>query len=142
GFPAPKFYELDTSAHTVKQSGFFFSTATSDDFNVSIVATAAGDAFVSWTATDTPNNVLSQARFSGRQSGDTAGTMEASVLLAASAAARNTGTTPEPWGRYSGIAIDPTAVATCAAGKRAYVANELAPTATKWSTSFGRIGLC
>ena len=52
-FPAPKFYRLNTSTNTVSQSGFYFASATSDDFNASIAANDAGDCFVTWTSTDT-----------------------------------------------------------------------------------------
>ena len=52
GFPAPKFYRLNTSTNTVSQSGFYFASATSDDFNASIAANDAGNCFVTWTSTD------------------------------------------------------------------------------------------
>src|SRR5881394_2557977 len=54
GFPAPKFYRINTSTNTVSQSGFYFASATSDDFNASIAANDAGECFVTYSSTDAP----------------------------------------------------------------------------------------
>ena len=70
GFPAPKFYRLNTSTNTVSQSGFYFASATSDDFNASIAANDAGDCFVTWTSTDASAAKNAQVRLSGKLSGD------------------------------------------------------------------------
>ena len=68
GFPAPKFYRLNTSTNTVSQSGFYFASATSDDFNASIAANDAGDCFVTWTSTDASAGKNAQVRLSGKLS--------------------------------------------------------------------------
>ena len=141
-FPSTRFYELDTTAHNAKQSGFFFATATSDDFNGTIAATPVGDAFVSWTDTDAPQGTNTQVRFSGRLSTDPLGVIHEGSAGMTSGAVRNTGTTPEPWGSYSGIAVDPSSTSTCAAGKRAWLANEFVVSPNNWGTAFGRIGFC
>jgi hypothetical protein len=106
GFPAPKFYRLNTSTNTVTQSGFYFASATSDDFNASIAANDAGDCFVTWTSTDASAAKNAQARLSGKRSADAA-------IVAGPAA--NTSATfyhpsadnPERWGDYSAVTTDP-----------------------------------
>ena len=45
-FPAPRFYQIDTDTNTVVQSGVFFNSATSDDFNPSIAVNPSGEVFV------------------------------------------------------------------------------------------------
>lgn len=71
----PKFYEFNTSANTVRQSGIFFEGGTSQDFNASIAANSAKNVFVTWdsvnTGTPTIHNV--SVRFSGRLSTESAG---------------------------------------------------------------------
>ena len=69
-FPAPKFYRLNTSTNTVSQSGSYFASATSDDFNASIAANDAGDCFVTWTSTDASVGRNAQVRLSGKRSAD------------------------------------------------------------------------
>ncbi len=71
GFPAPKFYRINTGINTVKQSSFFFKNGSSDDFNASIVANPFGDIFVTWTSTDAGNGVNAQVVFSGKRDADT-----------------------------------------------------------------------
>jgi len=140
--PTPRFYEIDTSARTLKQTGKFYASASSDDWNATIVATAAGDAFVSWSSSDPVAFKPVEARFTGRASTDPTGAMQPSQALAITSGVRDTGTAPEPWGRWSGIAIDPSASGSCAAGKRAWVMNEAVQGDGSWLTAFGRIGLC
>ena len=70
-FPAPKFYRINTSTNTVTQSGFYFASATSDDFNASIAASDANDCFVTYTSTDTKLR-QAQVRLSGKRNADAA----------------------------------------------------------------------
>src|SRR5207302_8888633 len=65
-FPAPKFYRINTSTNTVSQSGFYFASATSDDFNASIAANDAGNCFVTYTSTDASVGRNAQVRLSGK----------------------------------------------------------------------------
>src|SRR5205823_4231604 len=67
-FPSPKFYRLNTSANTVSQSGFYFASGTSDDFNASIAANDGGDCFVTWTSTEASAGRNAQVRASGKLS--------------------------------------------------------------------------
>ena len=105
-FPAPKFYRLNTSANTVNQSGFYFGSSTSDDFNASIAANDAGNCFVTWTSTDASVGTNAQVRLSGKLSADAgiaAGPTAYTSPLFYHASADN----PERWGDYSAVTIDP-----------------------------------
>jgi hypothetical protein len=141
-YPAPRFYEIDPVARTLKQEGIVYASSSSDDWNPALVASALGDALITWSSSDQPAAKPVEARVAGRLGTDAAGTMQASRVLATSTAARNTGTTPEPWGRWSGIAADPVGTSTCAAGKRAWAANQIAVAADNWRSSIARIGVC
>jgi hypothetical protein len=109
-FPGPYFYRIDTSTLAVTQSGFYFASGSSDDFNASIAANTAGDCFVTWTATDklpgTPTNA--EVRLSGK--------LSATPGIPAGLSAFNTLTTnwydastdtTERWGDYSAVTVDP-----------------------------------
>jgi hypothetical protein len=106
GFPAPKFYRLNTSTNTVSQSGFYFASATSDDFNASIAANDAGNCFVTWTSTDASVGTNAQVRLSGKlsaEAGIAAGPNAFTSPTFYSASADN----PERWGDYSAVTTDP-----------------------------------
>jgi len=106
GFAAPKFYRLNTSTNTVSQSGFYFASATSDDFNASISANDAGNCFVTWTSTDPSAGNNAQVRLSGKLSADagiSAGPNAATSPTFYNASADN----PERWGDYSAVTTDP-----------------------------------
>jgi hypothetical protein len=147
GFPAPFFYQLDTSANSVIQQGFFFESGTSDDLNPSIVANTGGDAFVTWTSTDATSTTGlqhdSRVRFSGRQAADSAGVIGAgsSLITSPVALTGNSQNGRQRWGDYSRAALDP-ATSSCGAGKRALVFNEDNLNANTWGTQIGIIGFC
>jgi len=105
-FPAPKFYRLDTSANTVSQSGFYFGSATSDDFNASIAANGAGDCFVTWTSTDASVGRNAQVRLSGKLSAD-AGISAGPTAFTSPTFYHPSADNPERWGDYSAVTIDP-----------------------------------
>ena len=102
-FPAPKFYRLNTSTNTVTQSGSYFATATSDDFNASIAANDAGDCFVTWTSTDT--NRQAQVRLSGKRSAD-AGIAAGPSAFTSPTFYHPSADNPERWGDYSAVTTD------------------------------------
>ena len=106
GFPAPKFYRLNTSTNTVSQSGFYFASSTSDDFNASIAANDAGDCFVTWTSTDASVGRNAQVRLSGKR---TAGAgISAGPTASTSPTFYHPSTdNPERWGDYSAVTTDP-----------------------------------
>jgi len=155
GFPRPLFYEIDTSGNSIIQSGFFFASLTSNDWNASIAVNDFGEAFVTWSSTDPTSNVNARVMFSGRQSGDVAGSMNAApggTVLFTSPTFYNDFTCSFPfgppcrWGDYSAVTLDPTAYSitggTCDAGRRAWIVNEKIDSQTIWGSRIGRIGFC
>jgi hypothetical protein len=155
-FPTPKFYQIDTEgaeANTIKQQGFFFESATSDDFNVSIAANALDEAFVTWNSTDAINRVSAlqhqaRVRISGRQPADPLGDIPAGSALFTSAVALTGNHDPndppnlQRWGDYSAVTLDPEASPTCPAGRRAWIVNETIVNANTWGSRVARIGFC
>jgi hypothetical protein len=151
GFATPRFYQIDTEgpgANTLKQSGFFFESGTSHDFNATIAANTLNEAFVTWNSTDATNPLVSlrhqaRVRISGRQGADPLGVIPAGTALFTSPASYNPSTaTVERWGDYSVVSPDPTAVVGCAANRRAWVVNERIIDAATWGTRIARIGFC
>ena len=116
-FPAPKFYRLNTSANTVSQSGFYFASATSDDFNASIAANDAGNCFVTWTSTDASAAKNAQVRLSGKLSAD-AGIAAGPNAFTSPTFYHPSADNPERWGDYSAVTTDPLDAA------RAWLVNE------------------
>ena len=105
-FPAPKFYRLNTSANTVSQSGFYFGSGTSDDFNASIAANGAGDCFVTWTSTDASAGTNAQVRLSGKLNAD-AGIAAGPYAFNSPTFYHPSADNPERWGDYSAVTTDP-----------------------------------
>jgi hypothetical protein len=106
GFPAPKFYRLNTSSNTVSQSGFYFASGTSDDFNASIAANDAGDCFVTWTSTDASAGRNAQVRLSGKLSA-AAGISGGPTAFTSVTFYHPSADNPERWGDYSAVTTDP-----------------------------------
>ena len=105
-FPAPKFYRINTTSNTVTQSGFYFASGTSDDFNASIAANDAGNCFVTYTSTNVSLGRNAQVRLSGKANGDagiSAGPNAFTSITFYHPSANN----PERWGDYSAVTIDP-----------------------------------
>src|SRR5262249_7229985 len=115
-FPTPRWYELDLANHAVVQSGLFFGTETSDDWNPSIVASDSNDVFVTWSSSNLGAGgghppYLPQVRASGRLSTDPSGVISPGVVVFES-------TVPYlsfRWGDYSAVTLDPNN-ASCAWG--------------------------
>ncbi|MBA2559076.1 MAG: hypothetical protein H0V07_04175 [Propionibacteriales bacterium] len=139
GFPAPKFYELNTTSNTVVQSGFYFASGTSDDWNASIAANANREVFVTWSSTDSPAGVRPQMRVSGKQPADTS--IQAGVATVTSGSVYTTGN-PQRWGDYSSVSLDPVGVTGCAANRRAWGTNETVIAGPTWGTRISRFGFC
>jgi hypothetical protein len=109
-FPAPRFYRINPFANTVKQSGFYFASGSSDDFNASITANAAGNCFVTYTSTNASASTNAQVRLSGKLSADTS--IGAGPLGFTSPTFYNpSGDIPERWGDYSAVTLDPSSSA-------------------------------
>ena len=131
GFPAPKFYRLNTSANTVSQSGFYFGSATSDDFNASIAANNGGDCFVTFTSTDASVGRNAQVRLSGKLSAD-AGIAAGPTAFTGVTFYAPSADNPERWGDYSAVTIDPL-------GGGAWLVNEIAGGAI-WGSDIVQFG--
>jgi len=131
-FPAPKFYRLNTSTNTVSQSGFYFASATSDDFNASIAANDAGNCFVTWTSTDPSHAKNAQVRLSGKLSGD-AGIAAGPIAVTSGTFYHPSADNPERWGDYSAVTTDPLDAA------NAWLVNEKS-NGLKWGSRIVRFG--
>jgi hypothetical protein len=143
-FPIPKFYQLDTSANSIIQSGFYYESLTSDDWNPSIGVNGEGDAFVSWSSTDATNSNINarhypRVRFSGRLAADDSGVIGAGASLYNSPVALtgNTQGSVQRWGDYSSAFIDPFSPE-CRAG----IFNEGVLNASTWQVHYGIVGFC
>src|SRR5947207_2293070 len=106
GFPAPKFYRHNPSTNTVSQSGFYFASSTSDDFNASIAANDAGNCFVTWTSTDASAARNAQVRLSGKLSA-AAGISAGPNAFISNTFYHPSADNPERWGDYSAVTTDP-----------------------------------
>jgi hypothetical protein len=132
-FPTPRWYELDLATPAVAQTGVFFGTDTSDDWNASIAVNDNSDVFVTWSSSNpvisrdgNPPSYFAQVRTSGRLSTDPAGVIPSGVVVFES-------TTPYSifrWGDYSAITLDPNN-ASCAWG-----VNEKINAVTTWGSRF------
>ena len=134
GSATPKFYRINTAVNTISQSGFFFQTNTSDDFNASITANANGDSFVTWTATDPANSRNAQVMFSGKRSADTAIPAPGGVVGVISSTFYDTTDAKERWGDYSAITIDPSSTS------KAWLVNEKVNSTTIWGSQIMQVG--
>ncbi len=143
GYPSPKFFQIDTNANALVQSGNFYASASSDDWNPSIAGTPNGDAFVTWSSTDTPAGLNAQIRFSGRQAADAVGVIGSGSVLVQSThhLTGNTQGSVQRWGDYSMTALDPVA-STCGAYQRAAIFNEKIVNSSTWGVQYGLIGFC
>jgi hypothetical protein len=133
-FPVPKFYRINTSTNTVAQTGSFFASGNSDDFNASITANANGDCFVTYTSTNVNTGTNAQVRGSGKlsaETGITAGPLAFTSLHFYDAS----GDTTERWGDYSAVTLDP------ADNNSAWYVNETSnDTGALWGSRIVKIG--
>jgi hypothetical protein len=142
-FPAPRFYEINTATNSIVQSGVFFASSSSHDWNASIAANGGREAFVTWTSTDPAKGINAQVRFSGRQPSDPLNSMNApGSALFTSSTFFASGDNPDRWGDYSAVSLDPQTYGGCAAGRRAWIVNQKNNTSYVWGTRIGRIGFC
>jgi hypothetical protein len=137
GFPAPRFYQISTATNSVLQSGFFFASGTSDDFNASIAVNSAGDGFVTWTSTDPPAGTNAEVRFSASPASAGPFLFGAGAPLFTSGMAL-TGDFDsrfgmQRWGDYSAVTIDPSN------SVQAWIVNEKIDAAGTWGTRIGAI---
>jgi hypothetical protein len=126
-FPAPKFYRINTATNTVTTSGFFFRSASSDDWNASIAANDLNQAIATWSSTDPAAGVNAQVRVTSGPSG--AGT----TLFTSPTFYNPTTDNPERWGDYSAVTIDPVLQ------NHAWLVNEKINSQSVWGSRFGHV---
>ena len=135
GFAAPRFYEIDTTTNTVIQSGFFYASGSSHDFNASIAVNGNNDAFVTYTSIDPSTGINAQIRASGRLHTEPVGVIGSGVVLFNSSTFYTGGGDRGRWGDYSSVTIDPSDPST------AWVINEKINGQTTWGSGIGTITL-
>jgi hypothetical protein len=143
GLPTPVWYRINTATHTVAETGVFYSSATSCDFNAAIVANQEGDMFVTWSSTDANPDpglpaVNAEVRFSGRTVGDPETDLSPGTALFTSLPFYSPdpvfyGPPPWPWGSYSAITIDPVN------DMQAWLVNQKINSTSRWGSQIGRI---
>ena len=130
GLPTPKWYEFDTQgvgADTVKASGTFSASGTSNDWMPHIVANATGDIFAVWSSTDPSAGLHAQVRVSGKRAADP--NIPAGVVAYQS----TTFYTQSRWGDYQSVSLDPTNP------NAAYFVGETIINSTTWGTRIGKL---
>lgn len=146
--PTPRWYEINTATRTLAQTGQFFATSTSSDWNASIAANESREAFVTWNRVQTaPTCVRPEIRHSGRQPTDTPGVISSGNVLSSSNVDfffSSPGTAIQ-WGDFSTTALDPSTYSTtCGPRRRAWIVNQKVydNQAASWATVFGGVGFC
>jgi hypothetical protein len=156
----PRFYELDTSGSTpfVNRSSDVYASATSRDFNATIVAddedaTGAGSvAFMTWSSVEPGQAPCRgpQIRYGGLRPTETADQMRPGAEVPIPNTQAFSESDPgEPdgtprWGDYSAIAIDPSDDATSPLGSckhRAWLVNEVGA-GILWKSQWAAVGIC
>ncbi len=133
GLPTPRFYQIDTSANAVIQSGYIFADGpSSNDWNASIASNSDNDVFVTWSSTDPPQGINAQVRYSACDHN----TFPA-VLVPGSASpyASPTFFTGGRWGDYSAVTVDPTNP------RQAWLVNEDITSNGDWGSRIDEISL-
>lgn len=142
GLATPRFYEFNTSTNSIIQSGNFYGSATSNDFNASIAANRFKDVFVTWSSTDNPNNVNAQVLVAGRLHTDPPGVISPISAIFTSATFLSGETSSwnplvQRWGDYSAVSLDPSDPT----GATAWIVNEYVLTNDLWGSRIGSISL-
>lgn len=142
GYATPRFYEFDTLNNSVIQSGAFYGSPTSSDFNASIAANRQKDVFVTWSSTDATNQVNAQVRVSGRLHTDSPGVISGGYSLYDSTTylsgePSDLGPPLQQWGTYAAVSLDPTDPR----GATAWIVNEYVLTNDLWGSRIGSISL-
>jgi hypothetical protein len=129
-FSAPRFYQINTTTNSVVQSGFFYATGTSFDFNASITATSDNDAFFTWSTTDPSAGTNAQVRVAACDHSQPIAPGPGLVLFTSP-----TFYTGGRWGDYSAVTPDPSN------RRRAWAVNETIRATTHWGSRIGAISL-
>ena len=140
GFSAPRYYVISgllSFSPAVSETGLFFASGSSFDFNASIAADSSGELAMTWSASDPTGGLNSEVRYVGRQAGDAAinGVAGASLINSGVCLTGNFDANfgMQRWGDYSAVSVDPLG------GKKFWVINEDILDANTWGTEFGVI---
>ncbi len=137
GFPAPKWYAINPSSDTLADSGLFFLSGTSDDFNPAIAADAVGDIFVTETATDTGKKPM--VLVGGALAGNPV-TLNATPAASSSVCLSGNGGNPQRWGDYSAARFDPATSFNGTPGSVVgWITNQRVAGASAWGTKIAKI---
>ena len=127
-----------TASLALKETGLFFATSTSSDFNVSIAADGGNRMVLNWTSVDATNSVNPQVRFTGKLSTDPAINGSGIGTVAYNSPACLSGNFQnnfgeQRWGDYSQASSDP------ATSGQFWIDNEVVNNTNTWSTEIVRI---
>jgi hypothetical protein len=133
-FPVPFWGQFNTTSHNLTQSGSRFLSASSDDWNSSLVADPSGNMWMTFSSAGT--SAFASEVVAGRKSTDPAGTAP-SILVAKTSAATLTGDFDanfgvQRWGDTSQVTRDPTTAT------QAWAWNEWVPNSSNWGTFSAR----
>jgi hypothetical protein len=131
---------LNSFAPTVAESGTFYSSGASSDFNPAIAANAAGDLVMTYSRSDASN--FAQVRAVGRTNGSAAisGTGGAPVtFFSSSVCLTGNGGADQRWGDYSQVNYDPSSTQSTNATKKFWITNQKVAGASTWGTQFGSV---
>lgn len=138
GLSTPVYYQINTATNAVVQSGQFFASASSYDFNASIAASSENDAFVTWTSIDPANGINAQVRYSGCDHNDGPCVISAGTALFTSPTFLTADFDPnfkmQRWGDYSAVTVDPLN------DRQAWLVNEKIDANQDWGSHVGNIG--
>jgi hypothetical protein len=151
GTATPQWYEFNTGANTLVNSGIWFATGTSSDWHPSIVvngvgatgSSPTGEVFGTWMSVDATNNLNLQLRAIGG-SFDFAGFGAGIAVGPASAQPITNQTFPDSRhrsGDYSYISLFPAPAFGCAANEFALLEGEVS-LGTIWGTRLGIVKHC
>jgi hypothetical protein len=145
GFSAPRYYiisGLSSFSPTVAETGTFFATGTSYDFNASIGEDNSGEMVMTWSVTDPALSTNAQVKFVGKQAGDPiiSGTGGGQGVLLTSGACI-TGNFDsrfglQRWGDYSQVTPDPSTLTTA---RKFWMVNETIVNSSTWGSEFGSV---
>ena len=142
-FPAVRYYVLSglsSFAPAVAESGTFWASATSYDWNPSIASDSAGEIVITWSSTDPTPGTNAQVRYVGKQSGDPVITGAVGSALITSGTCLTTSYDPnfghQRWGDYSFVTVDPKTA------KTFWIINEdilVTGSSNQWGSEFGKV---
>jgi hypothetical protein len=139
GTATPRYYVisgLSSSAPTVHETGLFWNTSTSSDWNASIAADTSDNLVITYSSVDSGYNA--QVRYVGRQHGDAAisgGGVGAALHQSGACLTGDYDSSfgLQRWGDYSAVTLDPITA------KTFWIINEDIIDASTWGNEIGKV---